>query len=184
MLIVVGSTNEVKVQAVEEVVKDYAHFASANILSYATSSNVSEQPLSLEETIRGAKNRAVNTFKAHPECVYSFGIESGLLHAEGTHTGFFNACVCCVFDGKRYHIGLSTGFEVPPPILAYVIEHKMDLSQACCHSGITNNEHIGSAEGLIGILTKGRVNRKDYTKQSVMAALIQLENAHWYIRDC
>ena len=56
----------------------------------------------------------------------------------------------------------------------------MDLSQACLDSGISTNTKIGSTEGLIGILTKGRVDRKEYSKQCVMAAVLQLENNDWY----
>jgi non-canonical (house-cleaning) NTP pyrophosphatase len=56
----------------------------------------------------------------------------------------------------------------------------MDLSQACHDSGISFDPKIGSGEGLIGILTKGRINRKKYIKQCIMTALIQLENSHFY----
>ena len=114
------------------------------------------------------------------ECTYAFGIESGLFEAPGAQTGFLESSICCIYDGKNYILGLSCGFEVPPPILERVLQENMDLGQACYHSGITTNTNLGSAEGLIGILTKGRISRKEYTKQCVITALIQLENAHWY----
>jgi inosine/xanthosine triphosphatase len=180
MLIAIGSTNVVKVQAVEELVKEYPKLQNARIVSLSVPSEISAQPITMDETIQGAKNRARNAFKACQDCSYSFGIESGLFEAPGAQTGFLNVCVCCIYNGQDFHIGFSTGFEVPAPILHYITEHKMDLSQACVESGITNNTHIGSSEGLIGILTKGRVNRKDYTKESVATALIQLENTDWY----
>lgn len=74
----------------------------------------------------------------------------------------------------------STGFEIPLKLLELILEKKMDLSQACLHSGISSNVKIGSTEGLIGILTKGRVDRKEYSKQCVMAAVLQLQNSDWY----
>jgi non-canonical (house-cleaning) NTP pyrophosphatase len=40
---------------------------------------------------------------------------------------------------------------------------------------MTTNENIGSEEGAIGILTKGRMTRKEYTKQALRTALIHLE---------
>ena len=46
--------------------------------------------------------------------------------------------------------------------------------------GLTENKKIGSAEGAIGLLTNGRVTRKDYTKQAVHMALIHLENKELY----
>jgi inosine/xanthosine triphosphatase len=179
-LIAVGTANIVKIQAVEEIIKDYPQLAKAKVHSFSVPSEISEQPLSLEETITGAKNRAKNAFAACSSCKYSFGIESGLFEANGTQTGFLEACICCIYDGVNYSIGMSCGFEIPKPILNYVLDKNMDLGQACYESGITANSKLGSAEGLIGILSKGRVDRKEYTKQCIIAALLQVENEEWY----
>lgn len=179
-IIVVGSTNLVKIQAVKEVLLAYPTFVSSRILSHAAPSGISEQPMSLEETIQGAKNRAKGAFQVNPDCHYSFGIESGLIEAKGSSTGFIETSICCIHDGKNYHLGMSCGFEVPRKILDFVLRHKMDLSQACHAAEVTANPKLGSEEGLIGVLTKGRIVRKDYTKQSVITALAQLENESLY----
>ena len=55
MRIGVGSTNKVKVNAVKEVIADYEMFKNAEVVPVGTSSGVSDQPLSLQETINGAK---------------------------------------------------------------------------------------------------------------------------------
>jgi non-canonical (house-cleaning) NTP pyrophosphatase len=61
--------------------------------------------------------------------------------------------------GQQYStLGVST-YEVPPQILEHVLNQKMDLSQACFHSGITSKAKVGAGEGLIGILTRGRIDR-------------------------
>jgi non-canonical (house-cleaning) NTP pyrophosphatase len=39
---------------------------------------------------------------------------------------------------------------------------------------------VGSAEGAVGLLTKGRITRLDYIKQSIVMAMIHLENAKFY----
>ena len=180
MIIAVGTTNIVKLQAVEEVVKSYLLLANAKVHSFSVPSEISEQPLSLEEIISGAKNRAKNAFAACGSCNYSFGIESGLFEAIGTQTGYLEACICCIYDGVNSHIGMSCGFEIPPHILTLVVDKKRDLAAACYESGVTTNSKLGSAEGLIGILSKGRIDRKEYTKQCITTALLQLENALWY----
>lgn len=180
MIIAVGSTNQVKVLAVEEVVKTYPYLDQSKIIPFSVPSEVREQPLTLEETILGAKNRAKNAFTKCDSCSFGVGIESGLCQAIGTRSGFLHVCACCIYDGAHNCTGLSTGFEVPPLILDLMISQKMDLSQASFLCGITDNLNIGAAEGLIGILTKGRMNRKEYTKQSVITAFIQLENHQWY----
>lgn len=183
MLIAIGSTNPIKIQAVEDVVRGYPQFAHAAFTPIAAASEISEQPLNLEEIIRGAKNRAKNAFDKLSSCRYSFGIESGLFEAPGSRTGYLEACICSIYDRKNFHLGLSCGFEVPPAILQHILNENLDLSQAAHRSGITNNPTLGSAEGIIGILTKGRIDRKSYTKQAVTTAMIQLENADWYIQE-
>jgi len=149
------------------------------IHSFSVPSEVGDQPLSLGETILGAKNRARNAYACGP-CRYSFGVESGLMEAMGSQTGFLEATICCIYDGKNYHIGISSGFEVPPQILDLVLNQKLDLGQACYQSGFTTNAKLGAAEGIVGMLTKGRVDRKLYTKQAITMALVQLENSKWY----
>ncbi len=180
MIIAIGTTNAIKIQAVEEVIRNYPQLAKAKVETFSVPSGIAEQPLSLEEIITGAKNRAKNAYDACGSCDYSFGIESGLFEANGTQTGFLEASICCIYDGVNSHIGLSCGFEIPPHILALVLDKNRDLAQACYEAGVTANSKLGAAEGLIGILTKGRINRKDNTKQCVTTALIQLENAAWY----
>ncbi len=180
MLVAVGSINPVKVCAVKDVICDYSLLSLAQVTGFSVPSEVSEQPLSLEETITGAKNRAKNAFYVSGSSIYSFGIESGLMQAPGTQTGYFEATVCAIYDGENYGSGLSLGFEVPPQILDLVLKDKIDLGKACYRFGITRNTKLGSQEGLIGILTKNRVDRKAYTRQSIVTALIQLENPNLY----
>lgn len=179
MIIAVGSTNQAKVCAVKEVLLDSIHFSQAKVIGLPVGSDVSDQPISLQETIQGAKNRAKNAFY-QCDCKYSFGIESGLMEALETSSGYLHISACCIYDGIHCYTGLSTGFEIPPQILELILNKKMDLSQACLHSGISNNTKIGSTEGLIGILTKGKVDRKEYSKQCVLTAVLQLENDEWY----
>ena len=63
MKVNVGSTNEVKVKAVTETFKDYSLFINSEFNSFNVKSDVSEQPKSLDETIKGANNRAKNAFQ-------------------------------------------------------------------------------------------------------------------------
>lgn len=179
MMTAVGSTNEAKILAMKEALQDSPHFQNVNIIGLAVNSDVADQPISFQETIQGAKNRAKNAFE-QCECGYSFGIESGLMTASETASGYLHISVCCIYNGKTYLTGLSTGFEIPPQILELILNKKMDLSQACLHAGISTNTNIGSTEGLIGILTKGKVDRKEYSKQCITAVTPQLGNGDWY----
>jgi inosine/xanthosine triphosphatase len=173
MKIIVGTKNKAKIDAVSEILREYPHLANAGVSGAEAASNVSDQPKSLEETIRGAKNRAKAVFN---ECDYSIGIESGLMHVPGSKSGYMDVCVCAIYDGNEFHIGLSSAWEFPDVSTTdLMIKDGLDMSQAINKAGMTKNPLIGSAEGAIGILTKGRMNRKEYTKQALRTALIHLE---------
>ena len=180
MLLAIGTTNGAKIAALKEIILDYPLLSQGEVHSYDVDSGVADQPLSLKEMIQGAKTRAECAFLACSGCKYSFGIESGIFEAIGTGMGYLESSICAVYDGRRFAIGLSSGFEVPPVMLKLILEKKMDLGQAAQASGITHNSKLGRAEGLIGLLSKHRVTRTIYTKQCIVTALIQIENREWY----
>lgn len=172
MKINVGSKNDVKIVAVKEAVRDYNFLLVAEVAGVNASSDVSEQPKSIDETIRGAMNRAKNAFK---DCEYSFGIEDGLMQVPNTKTNYMNICACVIYDGQNYHIGLSSAFEYPDNVTKLVFKDGLDINQAFYKIGLTKNPKVGSAEGAIGILTHGRLLRKEYAKQAITMALIHLD---------
>lgn len=179
MNINVGSKNPQKVGAVEELAAVYDIWQGAEIVGFGVSSAVSDQPLSLEETVRGAINRAKAAF-GERECVYAVGLESGLMEIPYTKSGYMDFCACAIYDGANIHLGFSSCFEYPPKVVQLVKERGLEIDGAVRELGITDNPRIGYAEGMIGYLTQGRVSRKEYTKQSIQMALIHLENKEWY----
>lgn len=110
MIISIGSTNEIKISAVRELLTEYMYLKAAVICCVDVASNVSNQPVTLDETIRGAINRAKDAFQ---NCDLSFGIESGLMNVPHTKSGYMDVCVCAVYDGKEFHLGLSSAWEFP-----------------------------------------------------------------------
>ncbi len=173
----VGSKNPQKVEAVREVLNEYTDFKDSIVIGIEASSDVSDQPKSMDETIQGAMNRAKNCFS---DCNYSVGLESGLMKVPNTKTGYMDVTCCVIFDGKEFHLGLSSAFEYPINVTKSVFDEGIDINQAFFKNGLTKNEKLGSAEGAIGYLTKGRIKRKDYTKQAIYMAMIHLENAELY----
>ncbi len=173
----IGTKNEVKVNALKETIKDYPFLAFASIVPREVPSEVAEQPKSLEETIRGAKKRAKNAFIG---CDLSFGIEDGLIKVPETKTGYLNICVCAVYDVENYYLGMSSAFEYPEKIVKILFREGLDVNQAFFEAGLTKNKKIGSFEGAVGILTKGRWQRADTVKQSIISALVALDNKELY----
>ncbi|MCX6806831.1 MAG: inosine/xanthosine triphosphatase [Candidatus Berkelbacteria bacterium] len=177
MQINIGTSNKIKVQALEEVVKDYPIFKNAEVNALSVSSGVGEQPRSLEQTIKGAINRAKEAYR---NCNYSFGLESGLMDVPYTKTGYMNICVCAIFNGKNIYLGTGPGFEYPTLVTKYVFEKGMEIDKAFLEAKITSDPKIGKSHGAIGLLTKDRVIRTDLVKMSVKMAIIQLENPNLY----
>jgi inosine/xanthosine triphosphatase len=177
MKINIGSKNKAKIDALTEILKEYPDFLDAEVVPMEVSSGVSEQPKSLEEAVEGATNRAKNSFK---DCDYSVGLESGIFKVPKTKTGYMDTSCCAIYDGKDFHLGLSSCFEYPIELTKQVLNGKTDISTAAKNLGITEKDKLGSEEGMIGILTKGRLDRKNYTKQALRTALIHLENKELY----
>jgi inosine/xanthosine triphosphatase len=173
MRICVGSKNKVKLESVKEVIQDYDFLKSAEVIGLDVPSDISEQPLSLSETIQGAKNRAKAAFQ---DCDYSIGMESGFMKVPEARTDYMEQTVCVIYDGNEFHIGFGPSFECPQKVMDLILTKGYDLNQACKELGLTDKEKIGGEEGIVGLLTKGRISRKNYTKPAIIMALIHLEN--------
>ena len=77
-------------------------------------SKVSLNPMSLNETIIGSKNRAKEAYDyallQEGKCDYSFGLESGFYPVVEVKTGFMMNSICSIYNGKDYYIGFSPSF--------------------------------------------------------------------------
>ncbi|NOQ55881.1 MAG: inosine/xanthosine triphosphatase [Nanohaloarchaea archaeon] len=177
MILNIGSKNIVKIEALKETINDYKFLSDAKIITKDINSDVSEQPMTIDETVDGAINRAKASYG---DCDYSIGIESGFMKVKNAKTGYMEVTVCAIHDGTDTSLGFSSCFECPPKVMKNILDKDQDLTQACNSVGLTADPKLGQAQGMIGILTKGRVKRKDYTKQAITMALIQLDNRELY----
>jgi inosine/xanthosine triphosphatase len=172
-IIAVGSTNPVKLEAVRLAFTASGRFGPIDVRGRETTSGVREQPITLNETLRGATTRARSVFA---NCDLSVGIEDGLFAVPQTQSGYMNVCACVIFDGTRAHVGLASAFEYPAEVTRFVIDEGLDVTQAFVKAGLSNNARLGAAEGAIGVLTRGRLTRRDYARQAVDMALLHVPN--------
>ncbi|KAJ8605133.1 hypothetical protein CTAYLR_000459 [Chrysophaeum taylorii] len=178
-VVAVGSKNPSKVAAVRTAIRAYG---GASVRAVAAASGVPEQPMGLEVTARGARNRAEGAFYAGPtRPSLAFGIESGLFGLGGG--GLYDVCVVSAFDGRRHALGLSCAFEIPPEVRRAVVEDGLNLSDAANKAGIATDPNVGQRGGLVSILTRGRVTRAQYTIQAIQMALAQYDHPTWYSDD-
>ena len=161
MDIAVGSANRVKVEAVRDVMESI--YGSVRIYAEDVRSGVPEQPFG-DETHQGAVNRAK---AAIGDRDLSVGIEAGVFEMYGE---LIDIQHCAILDKEgRITIGMGSGFAYPPAI-SKLVREGMTVGQAV--DRIYEGESIGHSEGAIGYLSGGRLDRKDLTKQSVLAAMI------------
>ncbi len=175
----VGSQNQTKIQAVKDAVALYPQlFPTPEIVGIHVPVDLYGHPKNLRETIDGAITRAKNAFT---DCVYSFGIEGGLMEVPYTKTGFMEVGACAIYDGKNIHLGLGPAFEWPTKITEMVLSDEADASQAFYKLGFTNHEKIGTQPGgIVGLFTEGRITREKFTQYSIIMALIQIENPQYF----
>ena len=179
MKINVGSKNKLKIEAVEEAVKLYPDiFGETEIFGIGIDSGLYGHPKNIKETVEGAICRAK---KAFSDCDYSFGLEGGLMEVPQTITGFMEVGVCAIYDGKDISLGLSPAFEWPVKVNEMILSGNADASHAFKALGITHHEKIGEAGGgAVGLLTDGKMTREDFTKYSIIMAMVQLEKREMY----
>lgn len=159
MKIIVGSKNPVKVNAVKQCIQNYPFLSNSTVEGIEVDSGVGNQPKSIEDTVKGAKTRAKIAFEKGADL--GVGLEAGLMKVPGTKSDYMNAEMCVIYDGHEYHLGMSSAFEYPNSLIKLVKEEGIEISEAAKKCGFISktNERLGNAEGMIGLLTKGRLNR-------------------------
>ena len=177
MRVTVGSKNQTKVQAVANAFEESTLFESVEIVPVDVVTEEFGHPIGMSKVVEGAIDRAE---QAYEEGDLGVGIEGGLIEVPGSKSGYMEVAACALFDGKRYHLGLSPAYEWPKPVVDLIVNNGLDGSQALKRAGFTSHEKLGTAEGGIWLFTHGKMNRTEFNKLAVVMALIHLENAEHY----
>lgn len=179
MKIHVGSKNEVKINAVKDAILLYPKiFTNPEIVGVDVNVETFGHPKTIDETLQGSITRAKKAFQ---DSDYSIGIESGLMQVPYTNDGYVEVSTCAIYDGKQIYIGIGPAFEWPTGITKSIIEKGEDGSEAFKNLNYTKHEKLGALTGgICGYLTKGRLLREDQIKNSIIMAMIKLENIGLY----
>lgn len=181
MRIFVGSINPVKVSAVADLISQYPFLAGSTVEGVAVESGVGKQPLSLEETVTGAMNRARALWGQGDKAADDLfvGIESGLMVVgPRTPPRYLDVCACYMLDRRSAppSLGLSSAFEAPlDSVTDALVKRGLDYNEAMVEAGITTDAKVGYDIGASGLFTKGRFPRKMQTQEAVRNALIRFE---------
>jgi inosine/xanthosine triphosphatase len=162
LTIAVGSTNPVKLAAVQAVLSKA--FTDSRFVSLTAPSGVPEQPWGDEQTRLGAFNRARQA-QAESGARYGVGLEGGLIE---TSAGLMTCAWCAMVDGGG-KVGYGGGVHILlPPVVANLIKQHGELGPAM--DALTQKQNTKQKQGAVGILTRGLLNRQAAYEQLVAMA--------------
>ncbi|HMN29476.1 MAG TPA: inosine/xanthosine triphosphatase [Caldilineaceae bacterium] len=161
--LVVGSTNPVKVAAVAQVVQRV--WPQAEVVGLAVASGVATQPLSDEEAITGAINRAQRAL-AIAAGELGVGLEGNTVE---TPYGMFTTAWVAIAD-RAGRVGLgSSGRLLLPAKVAESIRCGAELGPLM--DEVAGEHNTKQRQGAVGILTNGLVTRQAALESAVVYAL-------------
>jgi len=173
--IVVASLNPVKIASAKAGFTRMFPDESFKAVGVSAGSEVSDQPMSEEETLTGAENRVKNAAKIEPEADFWVGMEGGL----ETTAGGMESFAWIVVKSKSGVVGKSrTCSFTLPEAMAKLISQGKELGEADdIVFGQTNSKQIN---GTIGNLTGNVITRTSYYESAVILALIPFKNPQLY----
>ena len=169
--IVVASLNPVKLRATDVAFGRLFPEQRFSVSGAALPSGVPDQPMSLEETMRGAKNRANNARAAYADARFWVGIEGGIDDTAMGMTCFARVHVL----GAEGREGLAqTAVFYLPREVASLVRQGLELGQA--DDQVFGRENSKQANGAIGILTDDVIDREAYYIHAMIMALVPFKN--------
>ena len=174
MKIAIGTLNKAKNTAVENIIR--LVWKDAEFISVETDSDISSQPLSDEDAIKGAINRAKQALD-NTDADYGFGLEGTV---NSNKYGMFLHGWAAIID-KNGNIGLgqSASIEIPGRI-AHRINAGEELGPIIQELMKDDKNIIRHNEGAGGILTNGLYTRVDEFEDAIRCALAKFVNPEWY----
>jgi len=188
LIIAVGSTRKPKLAAVREAVAGMSDLLAADtsieIVGVEVESGVNHTPLSCEESMRGARQRAewlqqVAKQEAKP-WNYFVGLEGGLALIEDGERRVFLESWAYVSDGTRGHFGRSGAVELPEALAEEVFVRGTELSLAI--DQFAGEAGIRDAQGAWGVLSGNKITRQEAFRVALIAAFAPFFNQPMYRR--
>ena len=172
--IIVASTNPVKVSCTKEAFEKVFPDEFFDVVGVDAPSGVTDQPMTEEETLMGAMNRANYARNMHQDALYWVGIEGGI-HQEPEIMEAF-AWIVILSDNRLGRARTAT-FQLPPEIVK-LVNSGVELGHA--DDMIFRRTNSKQGNGAVGILTNDLIDRTDYYRHAVVLALIPFMHPKLY----
>jgi inosine/xanthosine triphosphatase len=186
--IAVGSARRPKLNAVREALdligSRLGLAAQFEIAGFEVPSGVRHTPLSREDIMRGARQRAEALFHIAREkkekWKYFVGLEGGLdmVQENGVRHVFLESWAYVSDDSGRGAFGQSGAVLVPEPLAVRVVDQGVELAKAI--DAFAGGHGIRDAQGAWGVLTRNLITRQDAFRIALVAALAPFFNREIY----
>jgi inosine/xanthosine triphosphatase len=186
MKVVIASMRAPKVNGVQRAFRKLAQIYSLGDIvfeSMSVESGVSATPLSVDELMTGAQQRARAAFaktqerSKETEIIYSVGVEGGVCIFHG-HT--FLQSWACIYNGEQVRFGSSGSIEIPSALSDAVVRGRADLGDVI--DSFAEQHNVRSNQGTWGILTNDLITREDSFELAAINALVPFLNTRVYNR--
>jgi inosine/xanthosine triphosphatase len=188
IVIAIGSTRRPKLNAVREALDligpSLDPAAQFEIAGVDVPSGVRHTPLSREDIMRGARQRAEALLQIARErsepWKYFVGLEGGLdvVHENGVRQVFLESWACVSDSSGRGAFGQSGAVAVPEPLAIRVVDEGMELSEAI--DAFAGGHSIRDAQGAWGVLTRNLITRQDAFRVALISAFASFYNHEIY----
>ena len=171
MQVVIASHNPTKIRAVKDAFSSQLPGKTIDFLAVDVESGVSDQPFSDEETRLGARNRARNAQKIHPQANFWIGLEGGV----DTFTGQLMTFAWMAILGSDGNTSMARTVTLPlPPAVKELMDQGLELGDANDRVFATvNSKHQG---GAFSLLTAGLYTREGVYTEALVTALVPFVN--------
>lgn len=168
--ILVASTNPVKIQTALNGFERMFPGESFQAGGVSVPSGVSAQPMTDEETLQGALNRAHNARAAAPDADFWAGIEGG---CEEKHGELLAYAWVVVLSRERTGMGRTGAFCLPGEV-ADLVRQGVELGEA--DDRVFGRSNSKQGNGAVGLLTGDVMDRVAFYDHAVILALIPFKN--------
>jgi len=169
--VIVASQNPVKVQSTRTGFTSFFPENDWDVQGFSIPSGVSDQPMSDEETLQGAMNRANSAQQQFPNAHFWVGIEGGCCMQEEDMWVFAWIVVC---DQERVSKAKTSMFALPVEI-SKLVQEGIELGVAT--DMIFGKQNTKHSQGVVGMLSKGLIDRTKYYVQPMILALTAFEDS-------
>jgi len=180
IIVIITSKNPVKINAVKNGFKKMFSKKEFKFEDIIVSSEVSDQPMTDEETRKGAENRIKNAMKEKPEANYWVGLEGGINeYKTGELKGEMETYAWIMIKSKENKIGKAkTGTLFLPKKVIELIKQGKELGDA--NDIIFKQENSKQKGGAIGTLTNNLLTRTSGYERAIITALIPFKKPELY----